>query len=469
MSTVFDVVFIGAGPGGYVGAIKAAQLGLKVACIDKRGVPGGTCLNVGCIPSKALLQASEAYHDVTHRGATFGIEVSELKLNLQKMMQHKTDTVNALIKGIAGLLKKNNITWLAGAAKITAANTLEVTLNDGTTQTVQSKNIVIATGSDAATLPNIVVDEKKVVTSTGALTLTAVPKHLVVIGAGVIGLEMGSVWQRLGAKVTVVEFLDRITPGLDGEISTQFKKVLEKQGIAFTLSTKVTSVVEQKDGQLAVALESVADGAKTTLTADVVLVATGRVPHTAGLGLETVGVALDNRGRVVTDGHWHTNVAGIYAIGDVIAGPMLAHKAEEEGVAVAEILAGKTGHVDYNLIPGVVYTDPEVASVGKTEEELKAAGVAYKVGKFSFMGNGRARAMLRTDGLVKILTEAASDSILGVHILGPDAGHLIAESVLAMEFGASAEDIARTCHAHPTLGEAVKEAALAAFFKPIHA
>ena len=468
MSDVFDVAFIGAGPAGYVGAIKAAQLGLKTVCIDKRGVPGGTCLNVGCIPSKALLHASEAYHDLEHRFAQFGVNASGVSFDLAKMMAHKDDTVSALTKGISGLFKKNAVTWLAGAARFTAADTLSVTAADGSTQTVRAKSIVIATGSAPANLPGITVDEQTVVSSTGALKLAAVPKRLTVIGAGYIGLEMGSVWRRLGSEVTVVEFLDRITPGMDSEIAGLFKKSLEKQGFVFKLGTKVIGVTPGKDG-LNVALEAVADGAKSTLAADVVLVATGRVPYTADLGLAEVGIATDERGRVGVDAHYRTSVGNVYAVGDVIVGPMLAHKAEEEAVAVAEMLAGKTGHVNYNAIPGVVYTDPEVAGVGKTEDELKAAGVAYKVGKFAFLGNGRARAMLRTEGTVKILTEAATDTVLGVHIIGPDAGHLIAEAVLAMEFGASAEDLARTCHAHPTLSEAVKEAALAAFAKPIHA
>ncbi len=460
--STYDVIVIGSGPGGYVCAIRAAQLGLKTACVEKRDTLGGTCLNVGCIPSKALLQASEKYEEAQHDLAAFGVKVDKVGLDLKAMMGHKDSVVKANTAGVEFLFKKNKVDWLQGEARIAAADTVEVA---GTAH--KTKAIVIATGSDVAPLAGIEVDEKKIVSSTGALTLAKVPKKLIVIGGGYIGLEMGSVWQRLGAEVTVVEFLDRILPGMDGEVSKTMQRVLKKQGMAFKLGTKVTGAKSNAKG-VALTVEPAKGGDAETIEADVVLLSIGRIPYTEGLGLAEVGVAIDNRGRVVTDDHYATNVPGIYAIGDVIAGPMLAHKAEEEGVAVAEQLAGQRGHVNYDAIPGVVYTWPEVAQVGKTEEQLKEDGVAYKAGKFPLTANGRARAMNATDGFVKILADAKTDRVLGVHILSADAGTMIAEAAMAMEFGASAEDIARTCHAHPTLNEAVKEAALAVDDRPIH-
>ena len=462
MSESFDVIVIGAGPGGYVCAIRAAQLGMKVACVEKRATLGGTCLNIGCIPSKALLQSSENYEEAAHHFADHGIGVGQLTLDLARMQARKGEVVGANVKGVEFLFKKNKVTWLKGAGKITAPGKVEV---EGTTY--ETKNIIIATGSDSAPLKGVEVDETQIVTSTGALELEKVPGHLVVIGGGVIGLELGSVWRRLGAEVTVIEFLDRLVPGMDGEIARQFERVLSKQGIKFRLKSKVTGATKGKDG-VTLTVEPAAGGTAEEIKADVVLLAIGRRPYVEGLGLDAVGVALDERGRVKVDGHFATNVPGIYAIGDVIAGPMLAHKAEEEGVAVAEILAGQHGHVNYAAIPGVVYTWPEVASVGETEETLKEAGTAYKVGKFPFTANGRARAMGTTDGFVKILADKETDRVLGAHILGPDAGTLIAELVMAIEFGASAEDVARICHAHPSLNEAVKEAALAADGRALH-
>ena len=462
MSESFDVIVIGAGPGGYVCAIRAAQLGMKVACVEKRATLGGTCLNIGCIPSKALLQSSENYEEAAHHFADHGIGVGQLTLDLARMQARKGEVVGANVKGVEFLFKKNKVTWLKGAGKITAPGKVEV---EGTTY--ETKNIIIATGSDSAPLKGVEVDETQIVTSTGALELEKVPGHLVVIGGGVIGLELGSVWRRLGAEVTVIEFLDRLVPGMDGEIARQFERVLSKQGIKFRLKSKVTGATKGKDG-VTLTVEPAAGGTAEEIKADVVLLAIGRRPYVEGLGLDAVGVALDERGRVKVDGHFATNVPGIYAIGDVIAGPMLAHKAEEEGVAVAEILAGQHGHVNYAAIPGVVYTWPEVASVGETEETLKEAGTAYKVGKFPFTANGRARAMGTTDGFVKILADKETDRVLGAHILGPDAGTLIAELVMAIEFGASAEDVARICHAHPSLNEAVKEAALAVDGRALH-
>lgn len=462
MSESFDVIVIGAGPGGYVCAIRAAQLGMKVACVEKRATLGGTCLNIGCIPSKALLQSSENYEEAAHHFAEHGIGVGQLTLDLARMQARKGEVVGANVKGVEFLFKKNKVTWLKGAGKITAPGKVEV---EGTTY--ETKNIIIATGSDSAPLKGVEVDEKQIVTSTGALELETVPGHLVVIGGGVIGLELGSVWRRLGAEVTVIEFLDRLVPGMDGEIAKQFERVLSKQGIKFKLKSKVTGATKGKEG-VTLTVEPAAGGTAEEIKADVVLLAIGRRPYVEGLGLDAVGVALDERGRVKVDGHFATNVPGIYAIGDVIAGPMLAHKAEEEGVAVAEILAGQHGHVNYAAIPGVVYTWPEVASVGETEETLKEAGAAYKVGKFPFTANGRARAMGTTDGFVKILADKETDRVLGAHILGPDAGTLIAELVMAIEFGASAEDVARICHAHPSLNEAVKEAALAVDGRALH-
>ncbi len=462
MSESYDVIVIGAGPGGYVCALRAAQLGLKVACVEKRATLGGTCLNIGCIPSKALLQSSENYEEVLHGFKDHGVLVEGVKLDLARMQARKGEVVSANVKGIEFLFKKNKVTWLKGAGRILAAGKVEV---DGTEYA--AKSIVIATGSESIPLPGVDVDEKVIVSSTGGLELDRVPGHMVVIGGGYIGLELGSVWRRLGAEVTVVEYLDRLVPGMDGEIGKTFERVLGKQGIKFKLKTKVTAAAKTATG-VALTLEPAAGGAAETLDADVVLVAIGRRPHYEGLGLEQAGVALDDRKRVQVDAHYATNVPGIYAIGDIITGPMLAHKAEEEGVALAETLAGQAGHVNYDVIPGVVYTWPEVASIGVTEEQLKAAGTAYNVGKFPFTANGRARAMGSTDGFVKILADKATDRVLGAHIIGPDAGTLIAEIATAMEFGASSEDIARTCHAHPTLSEAVKEAALAVEGRAIH-
>jgi dihydrolipoamide dehydrogenase len=462
MSDSFDVIVIGSGPGGYVCAIRAAQLGLKTACVEKRATLGGTCLNIGCIPSKALLQSSEEFEKTKHALKDHGVLVDGVKLDLTRMQARKGEVVNANTKGVEFLFRKNKVTWLKGTGRIVAPGTVDV---DGTTYA--AKNIVIATGSDSVPLPGVTVDEKQIVTSTGALELDKVPDHLVVVGGGVIGLELGSVWKRLGAEVTVVEFLDRIVPGMDTEIATAFQRILQKQGLKFRLATKVTTAVSDADG-VTLTVEPVKGGPAETIKADIVLVAIGRRPYTQGLGLEGVGVGLDDRKRVKVDHHWATNVPGIYAIGDVIAGPMLAHKGEDEGVAVAETLAGQAGHVNYDAIPSVVYTWPEVASVGKTEEELKAGGIAYTVGKFPFTANGRARAMGDTDGFVKILADKVTDRLLGAHVLGPDAGTLIAELTTAIEFGASAEDVARICHAHPTLSEAVKEAALAVEGRALH-
>ena len=458
----FDVVVIGAGPGGYVAAIRAAQLGFNTACIDRRGPPGGTCLNVGCIPSKALLQSSHHYEDATKHFAEHGIDVGKVSFDLSKMLARKQKVVDDNTKGVSFLFKKNKITYIVGEAKITAPGQLSVGSDK-----ISAKHIIIATGSDVTPLPGVEIDEKMVVSSTGALELTKVPEHLVVIGAGVIGLELGSVWHRLGAKVTVVEYLDRVLPTNDGEVSKQAQRIFEKQGLEFKLGTKVTGAkLGKKDVTLS--LEPAAGGEAADLTADVVLVAIGRRPYTTNLGLETVGVTLDKRGFIPVDGHFQTNVPGIYAIGDVIGGAMLAHKAEDEGVALAEILAGQHGHVNYNAIPGVVYTWPEVAAVGKSEEQLKADGIEYKAGKFPFTANSRARANGDTDGFVKILADAKTDEVLGCHIIGPSAGDLIGEVVLGMEFRAAAEDIARTCHAHPGLAEAVKEAALGVAGRAIH-
>ena len=455
----YDLIVIGAGPGGYVCAIRAAQLGLKTAIVEKRKTLGGTCANVGCIPSKALLHATELFDEAGHSFAAFGIEIPAPKLNLPAMMKHKADTVASNVAGVAMLMKKNKVDTHYGLGTIMAAGKVEVMADDGKKTTLETKSIVIATGSDAAQLRGgdgqlIAFDENVIVSSTGALELPKVPGHLVVVGAGVIGLELGSVWKRLGSKVTAIEFTDKCLGGMDAELGRQLQRLMEKQGMAFHMSSKVTKV-ERSDAGAKVAFEPVAGGAVTTIDCDVVLIATGRVPYTTGLGLEKAGVAID-RGRVVISDHFETNIPGIYAIGDVVRGAMLAHKAEEEGVALAERLAGQAGHVNYDVIPGVVYTYPEVAAVGRTEEELKAAGIAYKSGKFPFMANGRARANRTTDGFVKVLADATTDRVLGVHIIGAGAGELIHEAAVLMEFGGSAEDLARTCHAHPTMSEAIK-------------
>jgi len=465
----YDVVVIGSGPGGYVCAIKAAQLGLKTAVVEKRATFGGTCLNVGCIPSKALLHASEVYAEASHGFDALGVKVSRPKLDLAKMMQHKQSVIDANTNGVGFLFKKNKIDSVTGTGKILSAGKVEVTTAEGKKQLLETRNIVIATGSDVAGIPGVDVafDEKTVVSSTGALAFDKIPQTMVVVGAGVIGSELGSVWSRLGTKVTVVEFLDKALGTMDGEVSRQFQKLMEKQGIVYKLGAKVTGIKKGSGGAV-VTFEPVKGGKAEKLSADVVLVAAGRRPYTEGLGLQDAGVVLDERGRIGIDSHWATNVAGIYAIGDVVKGPMLAHKAEDEGIAVAEILAGQAGHVNYDVIPSVVYTQPEVASVGKTEEELKAAGIDYKTGKFPFTANGRARAMLHTEGFVKILACARTDRVLGGHILGYGAGEMIHEIAVLMEFGGSSEDLGRTCHAHPTMSEAVREAALATFAKPIH-
>jgi dihydrolipoamide dehydrogenase len=463
----YDLIVIGTGPGGYVCAIRAAQLGMKVAVVEKRATHGGTCLNVGCIPSKALLHASELYDEAGHQFDRMGIKVGKPKLDLATMMKFKDEGVDGNVKGVAFLFKKNKVETIEGVGRIAAPGRVEVKAAGGSTQTLEGKAIVIATGSDVARLPGIDIDEKRIVSSTGALVLDKVPERLLVVGAGVIGLELGSVWRRLGSEVIVVEFLDRILPGMDGEVCRQSQRLLEKQGVKFKLASKVTAVASNGKA-LAASVQPAAGGAAETIEADVVLISIGRVPFTEGLGLEAAGVKKDNKGRIIVDAHFATNVPGIYAIGDVIAGPMLAHKAEDEGVAVAELLAGQAGHVNYDVIPNVVYTFPEIASVGKSEDELKQAGTAYNVGKFPFTANGRAKVNHQTDGFVKILADAKTDRVLGVHIVGSDAGNMIAEAAVAMEFGASSEDIARTCHAHPTLPEAVKEAALAVGKRAIH-
>ena len=461
MST-YDVIVIGSGPGGYVAAIRCAQLGLKTACVEGRDTLGGTCLNVGCIPSKALLHASHQLHESEHNFEKMGLMGAKPKVDWKKMLAYKDDVIGQNTKGIEFLFKKNKIDWLKGWGSIPEAGKVKV----GDT-VYETKNIIIATGSEASSLPGVEVDEKVVVTSTGALELGKVPKKLVVIGAGVIGLELGSVYARLGSEVQVVEYLDAITPGMDGEVQKQFKRLLEKQGLKFTLGAAVQKVEATKT-KAKVSYKLRKDDSEHSLEADVVLVATGRKPFTDGLGLEALGVEMTQRGQIKTDAQWRTNVPGIYAIGDAIAGPMLAHKAEDEGMATAEVIAGKHGHVNYGVIPGVIYTHPEVANVGATEEALKEQGVAYKVGKFSFMGNGRAKANFAADGFVKILADKTTDRILGAHIIGPMAGDLIHEICVAMEFGASAEDLALTCHAHPTYSEAVREAALACGDGPIH-
>ena len=462
----YDLVIIGSGPGGYVCAIRAAQLGMKVAVVEKMKTLGGTCLNIGCIPSKALLYASEMFDEAAHGLGALGVVVAPPKLDLASMMKHKDATVAANVNGVAYLFKKNKIEWVSGTARIDAPGRVTVKAADGKEAALETKAIVIATGSDVARLPGLEIDEKTIVSSTGALSLPAPPKKLIVVGAGVIGLELGSVWRRLGSEVIVVEFLDHVLTGVDGEVAKFMQRTLERQGFAFHLGHTLTKVETAGTGVKAT-IEPSAGGEAKTIDADVVLVAVGRRPFTEGLGLEAVGVKTD-RGQVVVDGHYAANVPGIYAIGDVIRGPMLAHKAEDEGVAVAELLAGQAGHVNYGVIPNVVYTSPEVASVGKSEEELKAEGVAYAVGRFPFTANGRARAMRHTDGFVKILADAATDRVLGGHIVGFGAGEMIHEIAVLMEFGGSSEDLARTCHAHPTMSEAVKEAALAVAKRAIH-
>lgn len=457
----FDVIVIGAGPGGYVAAIRCAQLGLKTACVEKEKTLGGTCLNVGCIPSKALLSASEKFEEAEHHFEGIGIDVKP-KLNLKKMMSFKDEVVTANTKGIEFLFKKNKVTHLKGTGEVVESGVVKVGK-----ETYEAESIIIATGSGVASLPNIEIDEKRIVSSTGALVLDKVPDHMVVIGGGVIGLEMGTVWRRLGAKVTVVEFMDDILPGMDGEVRKEARKIFKRQGIEFKLSSKVTDAKSSAKG-VSLTVEPAAGGDAETIKADVVLMAVGRKPYTDGLGLEKAGVALDERGRIEVDEFFETSVEGVYAIGDVIRGPMLAHKAEDEGVILAEMIAGQSGHIDYNCIPGVVYTWPEVANVGQTEEQLKDAGTAYNAGKFPFMANGRARAMGMTDGFVKILADKETDRILGAHIVGPNAGDLIQEVVSVMEFEGTAEDLARTCHAHPTLTEVVKEAALAVHKRALH-
>ena len=462
MAETFDVIVIGAGPGGYVCALRAAQLGLKTACVEKRATLGGTCLNIGCIPSKALLQSSENFHAAQSALADHGVMVKGVALDLARMQARKDEVVSANVKGVEFLFKKNKITWLKGAARIARPGVVAV---DG--KEYAAKHIVIATGSESVPLAGVEADEKRIVTSTGGLALDAVPKHLVVIGGGYIGLELGSVWRRLGAEVTVIEFLDRLVPTMDGEISKAFERILAKQGMKFRLRTKVTGARADKKA-VTLNIEPAKGGDAEEITADIVLLAIGRRPYTEGLGLAEIGIERDERGRIKTDAHYATSVAGVYAIGDVIAGPMLAHKAEEEGVALAEILAGQAGHVNYGAIPGVVYTWPEAASVGATEEALREAGTAYRVGKFPFTANGRARAMGETEGFVKLLADEKTDRLLGAHIIGPDAGTLVAELVTAIEFGASTEDVARTSRAHPSLSEAVKEAALAVAGRALH-
>jgi dihydrolipoamide dehydrogenase len=467
MEDNFDLVVIGGGPGGYVCAIRAAQLGLKTACVESRGSLGGTCLNVGCIPSKSLLNLSENFNKAKKDFNNQGIEIDGIKLNITKMMSNKNKSVQVLTKGVEFLFKKNKITYFKGKGVLFTKNDIVVYEKNNKKTNIRSKNIVIATGSEVASLPGIEIDEKNIVSSTGALSFDKVPDKLVVIGGGYIGLEMGSVWSRLGSDVTVIEYLDHITPGMDREISNEFQKILTKQGIKFKMGSKVNTV--NSKGDLAtISYTDIKNSKKETIEVDKVLVSVGRKPYTEGLNLSKIGVKKDNKGRIEVNNKLQTTIQNIYAIGDVIKGPMLAHKAEEEGIAVAEILAGQAGHVNYDVIPGVVYTSPEVATVGKTEEQLKSENKSYKVGKFPFLANSRAKVNNETDGFVKILADSETDKVLGVHIIGPHCGDMIAEMALAMEFGASAEDIARTCHAHPTHTEAIKEAALAVDKRPIH-
>ena len=467
IAATFDAVVIGGGPAGYVAAIRAAQLGKRVACIEKRATLGGTCLNVGCIPSKALLQSSERYAEAKRALAAHGVKIDGLALDLKTMMARKDKVVEDNTRGIEYLFRKNEVKHFKATARLAAPNSVQVTLNGGESETLKARAVILATGSEYGYLPGVDVDERRIVSSTGALSLSEVPERLIVIGAGYIGLEMGSVWSRLGAKVTVIEFLDRITPGMDGEVAKQLQRILSKQGLEFRLATKVTAAKVDNKG-VTLTLEPMSGGAPESLSADVALVAVGRRPHTEGLGLELVGIALDEKKRIKVGDQFGTNVPGVYAIGDVIKGPMLAHKAQDEGVAVAEVLAGQKPQINFDAIPAVIYTWPEVASVGKTEEGLNAAGIRYRVGKFPFSANSRARCNGETDGFVKILADRQTDRVLGVHIIGPDAGTMIAEAVLAMEYAASSEDIARSCHAHPTLNEGMKEAALAVAGRAVH-
>ena len=467
MENNFDLVVIGGGPGGYVCAIRAAQLGLKTACVESRGALGGTCLNVGCIPSKSLLNLSENYHKAKKDFNQQGIEIAGIKLNIEKMMSNKNKSIQVLTKGVEFLFKKNKVTYIKGKGVVFSKNDVVVYGSNNSRSNIKAKNIVIATGSEVASLPGIEIDEKNIVSSTGALSFDKVPKKLAVIGGGYIGLEMGSVWSRLGSDVTVVEYLDFITPGMDREISNEFQKILTKQGIKFKMGSKVNTV-NSKGDFVTISYTDIKNSKEEKIEVDKVLVAVGRKPYTEGLNLSKIGVKLDNKGRIEINNKLQTSVENIYAIGDVIKGPMLAHKAEDEGIAVAEILAGQSGHVNYDVIPGVVYTSPEVATVGKTEEQLKSENQSYKVGKFPFLANSRAKVNNETDGFVKILADSKTDKVLGVHIIGPHCGDMIAEMALAMEFGASSEDIARTCHAHPTHTEAIKEAALAVDKRPIH-
>ncbi len=467
MENNFDLVVIGGGPGGYVCAIRGAQLGLKTACVESRGSLGGTCLNVGCIPSKSLLNLSENFHKAKKDFNQQGIEIDGIKLNIEKMMSNKNKSIQVLTKGVEFLFKKNKVTYFKGKGVLFSKNDIVVYENENKRTNIKTKNIVIATGSEVASLPGIDIDEKKIVSSTGALSFDKVPKKLAVIGGGYIGLEMGSVWSRLGSEVIVIEYLDHITPGLDREISNEFQKILTKQGIKFKMGSKVESV-ETKRNSVVIKYENVKSSKVETIEVDKVLVSVGRKPYTEGLNLTKVGIKKDSKGRIEVNNKLQTTIDNVYAIGDVIKGPMLAHKAEEEGIAVAEILAGQAGHVNYDVIPGVIYTSPEVATVGKTEEQLKDENKSYKVGKFPFLANSRAKVNNETDGFVKILADSMTDKVLGVHIIGPHCGDMIAEMALAMEFGASSEDIARTCHAHPTHTEAIKEAALAVDKRPIH-